>query len=636
MNHRINMQRLPLAILLALALPALWSLATAGTDPVSKSRSDKADYLFLEAQNAYQNNEFDRYIQLVRHAYATDSTDIDIAGEWAFMVLADDNTDEVTAEKAYNLLKKRFFERPTNYYNGVMFANIAIQQTRFDDAVATWQMLDSLFPKRSEPAEELAQVYLRSYVYGDSTAFDKAMQIYNDIERRKGKDVSVISMKIKAYAFKSDTLAIIGELEALDSVSPNDSYVALSIGLYYDYLDKKELALKYLDRACELDSTNGQAYAARADYHKEAGDTTAYDREVFHALRSVNLDPASKISMLRSYVVDLYQDSTQEQRIRNIFNDLQVMHPDEAEIHTLFASYLYLREDLRGAAEQYSYAADVAPNDENIRSGLIQITFAAGDTAKAISLAHEAMDRFPHNLYYPLLLSSHLLEQADTAGAIAILDSVKIDEVHNVQAVSRFLASKGDILANAGDTARALETYDEALTIDPNNNMALNNAAYFMAISGGDLDKAERYSMRSLKGDELNTTYLDTYAWVQFLKKNYLQAKIYIDVALNAYGDRIENLQPHSTEIEIVDDHDITSDIDIYTDDSIAIAADTIFDEDNPSGSIISADILDHAGDIYFMNGDKDKAVYFWGKALILDPENALIRRKYDNKTIFM
>lgn len=631
------MQRLPLAIILAMTLTAVWSWATAGNDALSKSRSDKADYLFLEAQNAYSNNEYDRYVQLVRHAYATDSTDIDIAGEWAFMTLADENTDQASAEKAYNLLKRRFFERPTNYYNGVMFANIATQQTRFDDAVAAWQMLDSLFPKRPEPSQELAQVYLRSYIYGDSAAFDKAMQIYDDIEERKGKDVSIIAMKIKAYSFKNDTLAIINELQALDSVSPNDSYTALSIGYYYDYLDKKDLALEYFDKACRLDSTNGQAYAARADYHKEAGDTVAYDQEVFQALRSINLDPASKISMLRSYVVDLYQDSTQEKRIRNIFNDLQVMHPDEAEIHKLFGSYLYLRGDIKGAAEQYSYAADVSPNDEDIRSGLIQLTFDAGDTIKAMDLAHEAMVRFPHNLYYPLLLSMHLLEQADTVGAVAILDSVKIDEVHNVQAVSRFLGSKGDLLANAGDTARAIETYDEAITIDPSNNMALNNAAYFIAISGGDLDKADRYSMRSLKDDELNPTYLDTYAWIQFLKKNYLQAKVYIEVALNAYGDQIDNLIDNVTEIDVAEDPVKEIDLEGLSDNATDTASeDSIAAGDAATHVYVSADILDHAGDIYFMNGDKEKAVYYWGKALILDPDNALIRRKYDNGTIFM
>lgn len=339
--------------------------------------------------------------------------------------------------------------------------------------------------------------------------------------------------------------------------------------------------------------------------------------------------------MLRSYVVDLYQDSTQEERIRNIFNDLQVMHPDEAEIHTLFASYLYLRDDLKGAAEQYSYAADVAPNDPDIRTGLIQMTFAAGDTAKSISLAREAMERFPQNLLYPLLISNHLLQQADTVGAVAILDSVKIDEVHNVQAVARFLTSKGDILANSGDTIRAIETYDEAITIDPTNNMALNNAAYFLAITGGDLDKADRYSMRSLKGDELNPTYLDTYAWIQFMKKNYLQAKIYIDVALNAYGEQIENLQPDGLEADSADISELIPEITIG-DDGEVMAADSVIVEAAAPEHILSADILDHAGDIYFMNGDKEKAVYFWGKALILDSGNAIIRRKYDNRTIFM
>ena len=46
-------------------------------------------------------------------------------------------------------------------------------------------------------------------------------------------------------------------------------------------------------------------------------------------------------------------------------------------------------------------------------------------------------------------------------------------------------------------------------------------------------------------------------------------------------------------------------------------------------------DILDHAGDIYFMNGDRDQAVEFWRRAEAIEPENELIRKKVQNSTIF-
>ncbi len=48
-----------------------------------------------------------------------------------------------------------------------------------------------------------------------------------------------------------------------------------------------------------------------------------------------------------------------------------------------------------------------------------------------------------------------------------------------------------------------------------------------------------------------------------------------------------------------------------------------------------SADVYDHAGDIYFMNGEHAKAVEFWEKAHELDPDDEIIAKKVKHRTIF-
>ena len=49
----------------------------------------------------------------------------------------------------------------------------------------------------------------------------------------------------------------------------------------------------------------------------------------------------------------------------------------------------------------------------------------------------------------------------------------------------------------------------------------------------------------------------------------------------------------------------------------------------------MSADVLEHAGDIYFMDGEPEKAVEFWKEALKMDPSNELLQRKVKHKTYF-
>jgi len=50
-------------------------------------------------------------------------------------------------------------------------------------------------------------------------------------------------------------------------------------------------------------------------------------------------------------------------------------------------------------------------------------------------------------------------------------------------------------------------------------------------------------------------------------------------------------------------------------------------------GNSPQADVLDHAGDIYFMNREVGKAVDFWEKALKLDPDNHHLKKKIRQRT---
>ena len=623
------LQRLPLALLALTAASAFISSDAWGKTSYETSAADnKADYIFLEAQSAYSDGDIDKYIALIERAYSLNPGDADISGEWAMLSLLDENLDSVHTENAYRLLYKRYMSNPGNIISGSICANMAIRLGKTADAVRIWETIDSIYPTKPQPAMELANVYLRSYMAGDTASFAKAMAIYDRIQSGAGRSVELSNQKLNAYFIKNDTAAIANELDSLYLSAPNDSYTALFVGAHFQYLNNPDKAIKFFDIACDLDSTNGAAYLSRAKFYSAQGDSTAYDREVFHALKSQNLDFDSKLEILRTYVSELYTDKTQEPRIRELFNTLQQLHAGEPRVHDLFGAYLYERKDFKGAAEQFSYSTALDPTVEASWMSYIQMSAQAQDTTSVINTSLEAMDRFPTNLYFPIVASNMFRLRDDNAKAMAVLDSVDISVIRNPAAVSNFLTSKGDLYAVLTDTIAALDTYDKAIQLDPTNAMALNNAAYFITLSNGDLDKAESYSARSLKNDELNPTYLDTYAWVFFKKKDYKMARHYIDIALNSYEteDTISldqsNVVPPSMDEEP------------YEEALVEEAAEE--SEEIAPAYEISADIYDHAGDIYFMNGEHADALKFWQKALDLDPNNQLIEKKVTLKTIFL
>jgi len=81
--------------------------------------------------------------------------------------------------------------------------------------------------------------------------------------------------------------------------------------------------------------------------------------------------------------------------------------------------------------------------------------------------------------------------------------------------------------------------YQQVLRLDPFNALVLNNYAYLLATSRGDIRLAEKMSTRAVQAEPQNPTYLDTYAWILYLTGQNELAKLYIRQAVNLYTEQI-------------------------------------------------------------------------------------------------
>lgn len=138
---------------------------------------------------------------------------------------------------------------------------------------------------------------------------------------------------------------------------------------------------------------------------------------------------------------------------------------------------------------------------------------------------------------------------------------------------------RGDFHHTLGQRELTYADYDSTLIYDKDNIGVLNNYAYYLSVENRDLNKALEMSARTLKADPLNSTYLDTYAWILFRMKRYKEALDYMEKALR-YLDR-----------------------------------------DNP-------EIYEHYGDVLYMCGEKEKALENWHKAVQFNSTSDTIDRK--------
>ena len=99
------------------------------------------------------------------------------------------------------------------------------------------------------------------------------------------------------------------------------------------------------------------------------------------------------------------------------------------------------------------------------------------------------------------------------------------------------------------------ETYEQLLSADPYNVAVLNNYAYLLStMRKGDLKQAEsmsqqtimaepnnalKMSAKAVEKEPDNATYLDTYAWILYLRGEQSLAELYIRQAVSLLGDDI-------------------------------------------------------------------------------------------------
>lgn len=553
----------------------------------------KADYIYLEARHQATVDSPDAAFDLMSRASQLSPADAYIASELGYNLIAlsggATDFDSTLFDSGLSSLARYFAEAPDDYYASVFYGTLLKHTLPYhpdqaDEALNVWLTLDSLYPHRPDVSLNLAETYTQR---ADSASLVRAIDIYNRLEQSQGPGLGLTSQKVRAYHALHDTTAIMSELHDLLARSPRSVDNSIYTADVFMAFEKPDSALRYYSRAVDLDSTSGYAHYKLAGYYRWIGDSVGYDREVFGALRQSSLDVPDKVEIMRGYVQSLYTDSLQYPRIEALFAQLQELHPHEASIHELYAAFYGATEQYARAADQLSYVVDLQPADDNSWRQLLSLYLNANNYSAASRQGRRAIHYHPDNLMLRLITASALMLADSVPDAVAMMQStMEIADSSDVAMMSQLECTLADALYKDNQIDSAFVHYDRALRYDPANLLAMNNCAYYLACQNRDLDRAEQLSYRCITEEPDNATSLDTYAWVLYRKLNYAEARRYIDRAIE------KDSEP-------------------------------------------SAELMEHAGDIYFMNQLPDEALDFWKEALKLDPENEALKQKIKKRSPF-
>lgn len=578
MNLRYTQSLCAAILLLLTVLPFADKLMASDRKAISEDDRVKAEYIFLEAEKQRNMGRDDAFHHLLQYAHSLDPENSAIAYYLGYSRLMKSNlsVSDSLFSSSLRMMRKHVDAHPEDKYEAMLYANGNMIANQVQEGLRVLKIQAERNPHNVEVQLSIADAYARLEDYRNAIA------AYDSVQQWQGQSVQLSARKVRAYQALNDTVGAIGEMRSLLATAPRNVDYNLAMGNMMLMFGERDSALTYYDKAQQYEPENGATYLAKAQFYNAIGDSVNYDQQTYQALVSKDLDVASKVEVLADYARHLLVAKDSSARTENLFKVLIEQHPNEPQIRMLFSDYLAAKDDMKGAAEQMDYAVNLDPTDAQAWNRLLVLNIISENYEAAIAAGDRAIELNPNNieLYGYIAPAYYNIKQYDKAievykKALAAVDST--DTEHR----SMFLGGMGDAKFSMGDTIGAFALYDQAIEIDPNNVSILNNYAYFLTLCNRDLDKAERMSAKTVQAEPQNATFLDTYAWVFYKRKEYTMARLYIEMAIK--------------------------------------------NERRPS-----SDIYDHYGDILLAVGNKQEALKQWKKALELDAGNKELLEKVE------
>ncbi len=490
------------------------------------------------------------------------------------------------------------------YYD--LLSSIYSSARQFDSAAAALETAIKLDSSDVHLYYKLARLYEKSKPL-------KAIESYEKITSLIGPDWDVLIRVAELYERLGNIEAAVISIEKLVSIDPANVGLQKILSEFYQKAGNSEKALEVLNEILEFspDDLDARERKAQIFISQNKWDLAAEEYNFILKQKDVPLD--IKIRIGASY----FNRSLKDSSLLNVTKDFfHTMDKDTLDWQIkMFLGAIALSEKQDSVAiKNFKIVTELARWNIDAWIRLGGLYFDNRKYEEAVKVMEEAIELFPDdftiNLIYGLSLAQmdkHLEakpylkksvdlnpDDVNSLSSYAYTLSKLNENELAVSYLSQALKIKPDdvnLLGTLGLIYDAMEkwaecdsVYERALQLDSLNSVVNNNYAYSLSERGERLDEALRMVNISLEADPENPSYLDTIGWIYYKLGNYLEAKKYLEKAIEIGGER--------------------------------------------------SVMLDHLGDVMFKLGDINRAKALWQKALELDSTNVTIKSKIDKGEI--
>jgi len=505
----------------------------------------------------------------------------------------------------YSKLSVQLDSTKTEYQ--LLLADVFIQARENDSAAVVLEKILTADSTDINTYYKLARLY-------ENTRPLEAIKIYDRLINIIGLDWNVLLRVAELYEKLGYKEKAAESVEGLLEIDPSNVALQKLAIDFYVRNGYNEKALLMLDEMIETMPDDLEAREKRAQIFIIQNNWEGASKEFKYIIEKPDVPLETKVGIGATYFAKSFSDSTALPVAKEFF---EAIDKDTTYWQVkLYLGAIALNEGNDSLAiENFKYVTENASwhVESWIRLGGLYFDNRRYEDAETIM--REAIELFPNDFAVNLILGLSLSQQNKTLESKDYLKKAVELNPSDVNSLSAYgftlsqlqeneeaveylnralrvdpnnvnvLGQLGLIYNNLKMMAESDSLYEHALQIDPQNALINNNYAYSLSERDLELERALEMIEIAMAADSSNSSYLDTYGWIFFKIGEYDKAYYYIKKAIDVDGEN-------------------------------------------------NAVLLEHLGDVLFMQGKKEEALDLWKRALELDLSNETLMNKVSTGAI--
>lgn len=528
-------------------------------------------YFYEEAANQQALGKYDVAYELLQHCknIAPDAAEV-------YFALSSYDRDLNSNAMAINDIKRAAELSPENSTYQEQLAMTYVATKDYPNAIKAYEKLYSSNPDRTDVLEILLSLY------GQKKDYANMLATVDRMVSADGESEQTVLTRMHIYSLQGKKKEEFNTLKRFVDRYPNDMSYQVMMSNWLLQNGEKQKAFDILQKVQKTDPQNVQAKLSMIDYYRaENLDSIARKMEE-GLLTNPHTSTDTKVSIIRSVIANNEASGGDSTKVLSLFRNILAGKQENADLAELYVAYLSLKkmpeDSIVGGLKRI---LEIAPDNKGARIELLRTLWGKIGNDEIIEISKPGVEYNPDEMAFYYFLGFAYIQKDDDDNAFDIFRKgvAQATDSSEPSLVSDMYSYIGDIYHQRGQIEEAYAAFDSCLQWKEDNVECMNNYAYFISVDGGDLSRAEQMSYKTIKAQPTNSLYLDTYAWVLFQEKRYAEAQIYIEQAV----------------------------------------------ANDSTNSYVQ---LEHAGDIYIMLGETDKAIDYWRRAIQAGGDAKAIERK--------